>query len=124
MVVLDENGNIVDFESTLEDIPPYNKEDFIGKNWFETFINPADKEKIFTVFKEILKGNLKDFETFENDVYCIDGSHRLIDFYNKLIQKKGKRYTFSVGIEHRYYKKELLKELAEKLYDKSRLSKI
>ncbi len=115
MVILDEKGNIVDFYSTIDSIG-YKPEEVIGKNWFDIFIDPVDKEKIYHVFQEILKGNDQDYKTYKNDITCKDGRHIFIDFYNKLITKNGKRYTFSVGLEHLDYDPTLLQELGEYLY--------
>ncbi|WP_281950292.1 PAS domain S-box protein [Nitrosophilus kaiyonis] len=114
-VVLDENGNIVDFFSNLDNTK-YKKEEVIGKNWFDIFIDPINKEKIFKVFKEIISGNEKDYETYNNDIKCKDGTHKFIDFYNKLIIKDGKKYTFSVGMEHKDYDKDLLYHLAHTFF--------
>ncbi len=118
IVILDENGTIIDFESTIE--PFCNDKEVIGKNWFDTFINPHDKEKIFTVFLEILQGNDKAYQTYKNDIFCKDGTHRLIDFYNRLVTKNGKKYTFSFGIEHMYLEfSDNLKKLGEKKFKES-----
>ncbi len=116
LVVLDENGTIVDFQCDMEGID-YEPQQVIGKNWFDLFIDPADKERIFTVFKEILEGKDREYETYKNDILAKNGSHKLIDFYNKLLTHNGKRYTFSVGLEHYTYEPSLLKELALQLYE-------
>ncbi len=118
LVILDENGDIVDYYSTIEGIG-YAPEEVKGKNWFEIFIDPADREKILHVFTQIIKENDKNYETYNNDILCKDGSHRFIDFYNKLITKKGRRYTFSVGLEHIHYNPLLLRELGEFIYKNS-----
>ncbi len=120
-VILDENGNIVDFYCNFDNLT-YNKEEVIGKNWFDTFIDPVDKEKIWSVFTQILQGHDKEYETYKNDIVCKDGSHRLIDFYNRLVTKDGKKYTFSVGMEHFEADMRLLKELAKEFYQKSFLN--
>jgi len=123
MVILDHNGNIVEFESTLEPFC-HNPKEVIGKNWFDIFIDPNDREKIFNVFLEILKGNDKAYQTYKNDIYCKDGTHRLIDFYNRLVTKNGKKYTFSFGVEHMYVDfSENLKKYGEEKFQESFLSK-
>ena len=117
-VILDSKGNIVDFFCNLADISSQGN-GVIGKNWFDTFIDPEDREKIYQVFQEILQGNDKSFETYKNDILCQDGSHRLIDFYNRLVTKNGAKYTLSVGMEHFEADMVILKKLAQKLYRKS-----
>ncbi len=114
-VILNEKGEIVDFYSTIDAIG-YTPQEVIGKNWFELFIDPVDKEKVLHVFKEIISGNDRDFETYKNDITCKNGQHIFIDFYNKLVTKKGKKFTFSVGLEHLNYHPVLLRELGEYVY--------
>ncbi|BCD62817.1 HTH-type transcriptional regulator, bacterioopsin transcriptional activator and related proteins [Nitratiruptor sp. YY08-26] len=115
LVVLDEMGNIVEFHNEIEGLG-YDEEEVIGKNWFDTFINPNDRQKVFHVFCEIIAGNDKNYETYNNDILCKNGTHKFIDFYNKLITKNGKKYTFSVGLEHIHYNPLLLRELGEFIF--------
>ena len=115
VVILNEKGEIVDYYSTINTIG-YEPKEVIGKNWFNIFIDPVDKEKVYTVFQEIIKGNDRNYETYKNDITCKDGRHIFIDFYNKLVTKNGKKYTFSVGLEHLDYNPALLEELGEYIY--------
>ena len=115
VVILNEQGDIVDFYSSIDAVG-YTPEEVIGKNWFDIFIDPVDREKIFHVFQEIIAGNDRDFETYKNDITCKDGKHIFIDFYNKLVTKNNRRYTFSVGLEHLDYHPLLLRELGEYVY--------
>ena len=50
MVILNEKGEIVDFYNTIDGIG-WDEKEVIGKNWFDIFIDPVDKEKIFKVFQ-------------------------------------------------------------------------
>ena len=112
MVILNEKGEIIDFYNTIEGIG-WNEKEVIGKNWFDIFIDPQDREKIFRVFKEIIAGNETTYNTYKNDILCKNGSHKFIDFYNRLIDKNGSKYTFSIGIEHIDADPLLLQELGE-----------
>ena len=114
-VILNEKGTIVDFSSSIDSIG-YTPEEVIGKNWFDIFINPKDKEKIRHVFTEIINGNDKNFATYKNDIACKNGQHIFIDFYNKLITKKGRKFTFSIGIEHLHAQPTILQNFGEYLY--------
>ncbi len=115
MVILNEKGEIVDFYNTIEGIG-WDEAEVIGKNWFDIFIDPKDKKKIFTVFKEIIAGNEATYNTYKNDILCKNGTHKLIDFYNRLIDKEDSKYTFSVGIEHIDADPLLLQKLGEHIF--------
>ena len=115
MVILDEKGDIVDFASTLSEVE-YTPKELIGRNWFDIFISPSDREKIQNVFQSIIQGDDRVFKTYKNDILCKNGRHRLIDFYNKLVTKDGKKYTFSVGIEHMDMDEKLLEKIGEEIF--------
>ncbi len=114
LVILDEKGTIIDFQTTLEE--SRRGKEVIGQNWFDLFISPQDRAKVLKVFNEILQGKDHNYRTYKNDILCQNGRHRLIDFYNKLLTKDGKRYTFSVGVEHLDAQDIDLAQLAERLY--------
>ncbi len=118
MVILNEKGEIIEFYNTIAGIG-WEAKEVIGKNWFDIFIDPADREKILKVFYEIVKGNEKKYNTYRNDILCKNGSHKFIDFYNRLIEKDGEKYTFSVGMEHIDTNPIILEELGEYLFQRS-----
>ena len=99
-VVLDKNAIIVEFECTLRDAYVTSTNDVIGKNWFDTFIDTNDKENVLKIFNELLDNQTEKWETYRNDVHCLNGSHRYIDFINEVITKDGKRFISSYGVEH------------------------
>ena len=115
MVILNEKGEIVDFYNTIDGIG-WDEKEVIGKNWFDIFIDPVDREKIFKVFQEIIAGNEATYNTYKNDILCKNGTHKLIDFYNRRIDKDGSKYTFSVGVEHIDADPILLQELGEYVF--------
>ena len=115
MVILDQEGTIVEFESTLDGC--LDNPNIKGKNWFDTFIDPKDKDKIWHVFQTLISGDEQTFQSYRNDILCPDGTHRLIDFYNKVLHKDGKPYTFSVGVEHMHFDKEQLDYLGKTLFE-------
>ena len=115
-VLLDDGADIVDIALHLEDTE-YTREELLGKNWFETFIDEEYTDEIRKVFENVLAG-LGSFTTYENDIRCKDGTHRLIDFHNTVFEKEGRRYVRSIGVEHHHNVYEALNKLVEKLGDK------
>lgn len=99
-VELDDQGIILYLKSTLLDCS-INEKNFIGKNWFDTFIETSDREKVLVVFKGLFGTQTKEWKTYKNDIKC-DNSYRLIDFTNNIVDRDGKQIICSMGIEHIY----------------------
>ncbi len=99
-VELDENGTILNLNSTLQDCP-INTQDFIGKNWFDTFIEVSDREKVLVVFRGLFEEKTQKWKTYKNDIKCED-RYRLIDFTNEIVMRNGQKILCSDGIEHIY----------------------
>ena len=98
-VILDKNGIIVEFKSTLRGLQ-YTKEEVIGKNWFDTFIANNDKEEILKVFNDLFNNQTEVWETCNNDIRCKGGGHLYIDFTNDIITINGEKYVYSFGVEY------------------------
>lgn len=98
-VLLNRDAIIVKFECSLVDSKVIDS-DMIGKNWFDTFIETTDKEKVLTVFKELFDNKTEKWKTYNNDVKCSSNHHRYIDFENEIITKDGQKLLHSYGIEH------------------------
>ncbi len=99
-VELADSGIILDLKSTLLDCP-IDVNDFIGKNWFDTFIETTDREKVLKVFKGLFEEKTQEWKTYKNDIKCVN-KYRLIDFTNKIIIKNGRKVICSMGTEHIY----------------------
>lgn len=98
-VILDEEGTIVDFHCDLIDVE-YTESELLGKNWFEIFIDVADKEKAKTIFLRLLLAQEGEWATCENDISCKNSDHKFMIFHNQLLYIDGKKYIKCVGIEY------------------------
>ena len=98
-VILDKDATIIEFECTLREVKG-DLEDVVGKNWFDTFIATTDKDAVLEVFKDFFTTENSKWVTYENDIKCIDGTYRLIDFINEIIVKDGEQFLSSFGVEH------------------------
>ena len=102
-VVLNQNGIILSYESAIEELE-YAQDEVIGKNWFDIFIEPTDKNKIFKLFMECFyRDNFLDKkpQLHTNDVITKNGHHKLIDFENEmLLSHTGEKFILVKGIEH------------------------
>jgi PAS domain S-box-containing protein len=84
-VRLDMNGTVIGF-SDPKNILGYEKDELLGKNWFETCLSLSDKPKLEDVFDSLISGK-KDYLNYTNDVKCKDGTHKYIDFTNRAISE-------------------------------------
>ena len=98
-VKLDTQGNILEFDSTFENLV-YDENDIVGKNWFDLFIDESDKQKLKDVFKTIIEGDETKWKFYNNDIKCLDGTHKYMDFTNTLHVENGKKIIESIGVEH------------------------
>lgn len=98
-VLLSNEGVIVKFECTLRD-GECDPSKVIGKNWFDTFIDTANKETVLRVFHDLFENKTEKWKTFGNDIKCMDGTHRRIDFNNEIIIIDDQKYMSSYGVEY------------------------
>jgi len=98
-VILNRDAIIVDIMSDIIELK-FAKADVIGKNWFDTFIAPADRDKVMEVFTGLLNGAHKKWHTHRNDIKSQDGKHLLLDFENNIFIENGETYILSKGVLH------------------------
>lgn len=77
----------------------YNKKDVIGKNWFDNFIPERIRNKVKSVFDELMTGTIEPVEYFENPIITKKGQERIIEWHNTVLKNdQGKIYaTLSSG---------------------------
>lgn len=98
-VILNEQGTIVDFHCDLLDTE-YSRDELLGKNWFDIFIDAQDKEKVVVIFRRLLLAEEGEWATCENDISCKNSDHKFMIFHNQLIFIDGERFIKCVGIEY------------------------
>jgi diguanylate cyclase (GGDEF)-like protein/PAS domain S-box-containing protein len=64
----------------------YSEDEIIGRNWFDHFIPPEDRESVKEVFDRLLKGDIEPVEYYENPVLTRYGEHRVIAWHNSVIR--------------------------------------
>lgn len=85
-VVLDQDGRIVMLNRKGLEILGYTDvSELLGKSWFDTCI-PADvTESVRNVFSQMMSGEMKPVEYFENTVLTRDGRSRTIAWHNTIM---------------------------------------
>ena len=97
ILVLDQDGRIVDFNPYMEDLTGYRIEEVKGKDWFDTFLPARDRSRIRDLFSTAIsdtatRGNI-------NPVVTRDGQEHQIIWYDKLLKYRdeARRYLLSIG---------------------------
>lgn len=82
-VSLDQEARITFANSFFLRLVDWQKEDVIGKNWFELFIPSHLQQRVQDVFvKNMQKGEICDFSTYENELLTRTGEIRIVSWYN------------------------------------------
>jgi two-component system cell cycle sensor histidine kinase/response regulator CckA len=116
ILTLDKDANITIFNHFAEQITGYKKEEVIGKNWFDVFIQAKDKPKIPEVFDQILR-QMPEVSRYVNSIICKNDELRLIEWQNTILKNdKGEpNGVLSIGLD--------LTEKEKSAQDKTKLEK-
>jgi len=98
-VTLNSSATIVEFKNTFSNLG-YTEEEVIGKNWFHLFIDDNNIIEVLEVFNSLFLKDSKNWNTYKNDIKCKNGSHKSIDFSNKIVDINGEKFMKFKGVEH------------------------
>jgi len=79
----------------------YSEDEIIGKNWFDSFIPKNQSGQFKKNFNELMRGEIRPVELFENNIITKNGEKRVISWHNSLIRDEGGNIiaTLSSGID-------------------------
>jgi len=86
MLALDNEGNVTLINPKGCSVLGISKEEAIGKNWFDTFVDKDQAEEAKVLFGAILTEESPMVEYFENQVRTKNGEKRIIAWHNALIK--------------------------------------
>jgi PAS domain S-box-containing protein len=115
IIGLDEEGRIVLFNKKCEELTGWNREDAIGKSWFNNFIPQNAKEEAEKAFQKAKQGELAECRI---PIISKDGE-RLIWWHSTTVKKNEKWLTVCIGID--ITEEEKSKKKVEELIDVLRL---
>ena len=100
IIVLDTNGDIIQFNDFAEALTGYKRKEVAGINWFEKFVPVELRENIINIFNEVINSNQEYYKN-ENSLICKDNTIKLVSWYNSTLQDdKGKAIALlSIGID-------------------------
>jgi len=118
IVVVNADETISLINKRGNEILGYNKNELIGKNWFDTLVPEKLREKIRSVFNKLMAGDIKPVEYFENILLTKSGHERLIAFHNTVIRDiKGKITGNLFSAEDITEQKQMKLKLRKRTYD-------
>ncbi len=66
----------------------YNKEEVIGKNWFDNFLPERIKKEAAKIAAKIFSGNLETVECFQIPLRCKSGKERIISWHSTFLKNE------------------------------------
>ncbi len=85
LAVLDVNGVVTLINRKGCEILGYREGEIIGKDWFHHFLPERMKEQVKAVFQQIIAGDIKPVEYYENAVLTKSREERIIAFHNSIM---------------------------------------
>ncbi len=120
MVALDCEGHITMINRAGCELLGYKEDELLGRNWFTACLPQQVSDKVRSVFRKLLVGDIDAVEYFENPVLCRNGSERLVARHNTVLCDerskivgtlssgtditKLKQYQLQLESSHKYFK--------------------
>jgi len=115
IVTIDIQQKIIFINDKGCEILGYQRNQILGKNWFDSFIPEDQRDQIKAVFDKIISGDLEPAEHFENSVVTKSGQFRLIAWHNTFLKNdKGEIVNTLSSGEDITEKRQIEKALAER----------
>ena len=101
LVALDENACITMIGGKGFELLGYEPDELIGKNWFEICLPPEEVEPVYAVYLQLIQGEIKAVQYYENQVLTKQGGRRYVAWHNALRKDADGRIigTLSAGVD-------------------------
>jgi PAS domain S-box-containing protein len=86
IIVIDSDQKVSYINKKGCEILGHNKEDILGKNWFDNFLPENVRAEIKTVFRKLMSGEIELAEYFDNFVLTKAGHTRIIGWHNTILK--------------------------------------
>ena len=86
LATTDDKENITLMNKKGYEILGYGEGELIGKNWFDTLIPERIRNEIRGVYNQLMSGDIKPVEYYENSLLTKDGEERIIAFHNTVVR--------------------------------------
>ena len=88
-IAIDTDAKITLVNPKACEILGYTKEELIGMDWFDNFIDNINRMEVRGIFEKIINGEIEKVEYFENPIQTKNGE-RFISWHNTTIKDNGK----------------------------------
>jgi len=96
-IVLDHDGRVQLINRAGCQILGYAEEEILGKNWFEHFLPPDQRDPVAHVFQDLIEGRIESARYYENPVLNRNGQVRLIAWHNTVIRDDAGHIVATLG---------------------------
>jgi len=96
-VALDPEGKVTLVNRKACRILGYDQSEILGRDWFDTFVPPPERDRVKADFKELMSGHLEHMGYFENLVLTKDGRTRLIAWHNAILRDDAGQATSTLS---------------------------
>jgi PAS domain S-box-containing protein len=86
IVVIDSDQEVSYINKKGCEVLGHEKEDILGKNWFDNFLPEKIRNDIKTVYSKLMAGEIELAEYFDNAVLTKDGEERIIGWHNAILR--------------------------------------
>jgi PAS domain S-box-containing protein len=118
MVAISCDEVVSDINGKACEILGCSRDDVIGKNWFDSFLPVENREKIRSLFHDMLSGSLRHVH-YEHAVITKEGKERVFNFHHILVSdEKGNTIgilSSGADVTKRRQKEKALKEVENRL---------
>ncbi len=96
-IIINPQGQVTMINRKGCEVLGYEKDEIIGKNWFDHFLPHHVSTKVKDVFRQIIDGNLESLEFYENTVLTSNNEERLIAWRNTILRDEAGNVTGSLS---------------------------
>jgi PAS domain S-box-containing protein len=89
IIALNTDGTVKLANRKCYEVLGCKESELIGKNWFETFLLPEEKDLAFTTFNYIINGDLDNIGISEYSILSRDKERRIIQWTNSYLRDSG-----------------------------------
>ncbi len=92
-IALDTKGTVTLANRKACEVLGWKEEDIVGKNWFDNFLPVHLRKAVRSVARQIMHGDFKPVEVYENPVLTKSGQERLIAWHNTTLRNEAGEIT-------------------------------
>ncbi|MFH1652833.1 MAG: PAS domain S-box protein [Pseudomonadota bacterium] len=92
IIAIDRNGIVTMINNKGCEVLEYNRDEIIGKNWFDNFLPAKDREAIKKVADSLFSGVIK-FEHYQNPVLTKTGKEKIIAWHTSFLKDESGTVT-------------------------------